>query len=224
MAWDCFVPDFLSFFEWGNSARELWVPVKIGPFQGSLATWRPQLTQGPWAPDGPCKAYQLLHGARALQPNERLADIFGEALEATLVAVKQPLLRCLVKRTGNWTSWHNISILYLCTYTCNHSNYTYKPPNDGIIWIRDDNEGRFFTDSHGMIMEYPYYTAQLHGGDLAKFWDRSAWRCKAWRWVWSKKELLFWEDRWWVMRYLGFALWIGGGKSICEWNLNPRLA
>lgn len=39
------------------------------------------------------RAYQLLHGARALQPSERLADIFGEALEGTLVAVKQPLLR-----------------------------------------------------------------------------------------------------------------------------------
>lgn len=49
------------------------------------------------------KAYQLLHGARALQPSERLADIFGEALEGTLVAVKQPLLRCLVKRT--WATW-----------------------------------------------------------------------------------------------------------------------
>eukprot|EP00435_Cladocopium_sp_Y103_P031216 s1274_g7.t2 len=51
------------------------------------------------------RAYQLLHGARALQPSEHLVDIFGEGtLEATLVAVKQPLLRiscpCEVQSAG----------------------------------------------------------------------------------------------------------------------------
>ena len=131
------------------------------------------------------KAYRLLHGARALQPSERLADIFGEALEGTLVAVKQPLLRCLVKRT--WATWGG-------HWNCG----TVKPPQKWYFAEGSVGRMRGWTrDSHGLSLLYPPNSwrglINAFGGSL--LWDKSAWCCKARRSM-IQKQLLFWEGRW----------------------------